>query len=265
MVAGILLVHYAILREVLVRHEIPRGAYLVVLAPVVLMVPWPRYRRPISLAIAAVLTVSYLSTYPQSPGDIWAPKAHATEMADQFEAALDQDELDRLVADGRTAIEQSETPVPPSVIEAVRGRCVHAEPVEVAAIWANDLDWCPLPAFQSYSAYTSRLDEINAGSLRRPREGAGRRHPRRLRDRLPPPRLGVAEGDAGAALQLQERRRVDDRVARARAGARSLWGAAPGGDPRGRARRSDRAAPDPRRRRPAWPTCTVCRSRASSG
>jgi hypothetical protein len=47
----------------------------------------------------------------------------------------------------------------------LRGHTVDVEPWEASIAWAYDLDWRPLPVFQSYSAYTSDLDDENAESL----------------------------------------------------------------------------------------------------
>jgi hypothetical protein len=38
-------------------------------------------------------------------------------------------------------------------------------PWEDGAAWAYDLNWDPLPVFQQYSAYTPRLDDLNAAKL----------------------------------------------------------------------------------------------------
>ena len=43
----------------------------------------------------------------------------------------------------------------------LRGRTVHIWPWEAGVAWAYELDWRPLPVFQSYSAYTPDLDELN--------------------------------------------------------------------------------------------------------
>jgi hypothetical protein len=64
----------------------------------------------------------------------------------------------------------------------VAGRTVHVDPVDAAvALALSGSRWAPLPVFQSYAAYTTALDELNAGVLagpgapevilRRPRDG----------------------------------------------------------------------------------------------
>jgi hypothetical protein len=47
----------------------------------------------------------------------------------------------------------------------LRGKTVDVYPQEATAAWAHDLDWRPLPVFQSYTAFTERLDRLNADAL----------------------------------------------------------------------------------------------------
>lgn len=50
-------------------------------------------------------------------------------------------------------------------LDLLRSGTVHVAPWEAGVVWAYDLDWDPLPMFQQYSAYTERLDELNAAKL----------------------------------------------------------------------------------------------------
>jgi hypothetical protein len=55
----------------------------------------------------------------------------------------------------------------PSILAAVAGHTVHIDPWEAGAAYAfPEFHWAPLPVFQSYSAYTAVLDELNADRLR---------------------------------------------------------------------------------------------------
>jgi hypothetical protein len=47
----------------------------------------------------------------------------------------------------------------------LRSGGVHIAPWEVGVAWAYDLGWDPLPVFQQYAAYNTRLDELNAAKL----------------------------------------------------------------------------------------------------
>jgi hypothetical protein len=53
----------------------------------------------------------------------------------------------------------------PAELALLHSGTVHVAPWEAGAAWAYDLDWDPLPVFQQYSAFTPRLDELNAAKL----------------------------------------------------------------------------------------------------
>jgi hypothetical protein len=77
---------------------------------------------------------------------------------------------------GRAAAEQQEGresmkalyALTPRQLALLRSGTVHVAPWEAGVVWAYDLDWDPLPVFQQYSAYTSRLDDLNAAKLDSP-------------------------------------------------------------------------------------------------
>jgi len=55
----------------------------------------------------------------------------------------------------------------PATLAAIGSETVHVDPVMASAAYAYpELDWKPLPIFQSYTAYTSALDGLNADLLR---------------------------------------------------------------------------------------------------
>ena len=57
----------------------------------------------------------------------------------------------------------------PATLAAIGTETVHVDPVMASAAYAYpDLNWKPLPIFQSYTAYTAALDELNADLLRSP-------------------------------------------------------------------------------------------------
>lgn len=55
--------------------------------------------------------------------------------------------------------------VAPAVLAALEGSTVHIDPYDTSAVWAYDLDWNPVPVFQTYAAFTPALDELNATAL----------------------------------------------------------------------------------------------------
>jgi hypothetical protein len=50
-------------------------------------------------------------------------------------------------------------------VSLLRGHTVQVDPWEVAVAWAYSLDWDPAPVLQDYSAYTARLDRLDASEL----------------------------------------------------------------------------------------------------
>ena len=233
--------HYFVLREVFLRHSLGRGASFAVLIAVALAIPWPPRRQVLSLAISATLAVAFLASVGSSLGEIWGPKSNAHALAHQLHVVADGGELDREREYGRATIESVDK-VPPGVLAALKGRCVNAEPIEVAAVWALRPRLVPAAG----AAVLRRLHQpprpARRGPLRRSREGAGRRDPHGFRDRRTAAGLGVAGGDAGPALQFQVGR-GRRRLAGPGAGSRPLRRAPPGGLRPGRARRAARAAP----------------------
>ena len=53
----------------------------------------------------------------------------------------------------------------PEIIDAVRDEPTMADPWDVSAVWAARAEWDPVPVFQTYSAYTPTLDELNTEHL----------------------------------------------------------------------------------------------------
>ena len=63
-------------------------------------------------------------------------------------------------------LQRSSYALDPATLGALDGHGLHVDPWEASVLWAHpELEWRPLPVFQSYSAYTSSLDERNARAL----------------------------------------------------------------------------------------------------
>ncbi len=55
--------------------------------------------------------------------------------------------------------------LPASMREEMGDARVSIDPSEITAAWVYDLNWDPLPVIQNYTAYTTRLDELNAAAI----------------------------------------------------------------------------------------------------
>lgn len=86
---------------------------------------------------------------------------------DQAKILIDTGRRDQIVTQRRTAL-QSLYGLPPKAFLQLASGSVSVEPWETAMVWAYNLDWAPLPVFQNYSAYTSKLDGLNSDAVASP-------------------------------------------------------------------------------------------------
>lgn len=134
-------------------HLVPGYAGIVVVLVVVLHPSARSWIRVLAGAVVA-LTMSLMALYPTArdvaPG-AWPPDAWPSERV----------RVEKLAK--QALIEDLD--IAPAVLAELQGHPVSIDPWEISAAWAYDLDWHPLPIFQRYSAYTPRLDELNAEVL----------------------------------------------------------------------------------------------------
>ena len=96
--------------------------------------------------------------------DVYTPLADVGDAFDQLRDGLDPGRREE-VAEATRAAARSEYALDRRTLAALERGSVAIEPWEATAAWAYDLDWRPLPVFQSYGAYTPELDQINAEAL----------------------------------------------------------------------------------------------------
>lgn len=124
----------------------------------------PHVRRPI--AIVAIVVLASLAYAAKR--DIIGPSFYFTQRAESF-----RQQLGAVVIPGRAEKDQQlgrETMqetygLTAAELALLRSGTVHVAPWEAGVAWAYNLDWDPLPIFQQYTAYTQRLDKINAAKL----------------------------------------------------------------------------------------------------
>lgn len=163
---------FATFKESFVRHDGQHMPAYFAAAAVLLLTVGVRGRAavlvPLGLAVAvvAIQGVGELSVRPWSSAGLAA--AHVWD-------AVDGGRRQALV-DRSRRVEQRSYQVPAVVLDRLRGHTVHVDPWDAAVVSAYRLPWRPLPVLQSYSAYTSTLDERNAAFL-----GSGKAPERILR------------------------------------------------------------------------------------
>jgi hypothetical protein len=124
----------------------------------------PHVRRPLAIGAVAFLGgLAYLGN--EENLDVWLDLPHRADVLVR--------EVKTLTTPGRAA-EQQEIGraamlglygLTPEQLAPLRWGSAHVATLEAGVAWAWDLDWNPLPVFQQYTAYTERLDELNAAKL----------------------------------------------------------------------------------------------------
>lgn len=86
---------------------------------------------------------------------------------DQARTLVSPGRREAVIEAGRASMEATYQ-LEPGALAALHGHTVAVEPWEIGAAWAYRLRWRPLPVFQNYSAYTSRLDRLNSEAIESP-------------------------------------------------------------------------------------------------
>jgi hypothetical protein len=164
-----LVVMVAAVTFLMFKHAIVRsspggaGIFLATLLAISLALV-PHVRRSIAIAAVAVLIgLVYVGNKDSLEGRL--------EL--QARAELFVDQAETMVLPGRAAEEQLRGreamgafyALSPRELGLLGRKTVHVAAWEAGVAWAYELNWDPLPIFQQYTAYTERLDELNAEKL----------------------------------------------------------------------------------------------------
>jgi len=116
--------------------------------------------RSVVLRSAALAATVALSTVSLLPDPHAALERWSTGLQTMTDGSFRNAALDR----ARIAAQRGYG-LSPAVRAAVAGSPVAVDPTEATLTWAYGLNWHPVPAFQSYVAYTAMLDRLNARAL----------------------------------------------------------------------------------------------------
>jgi hypothetical protein len=154
-------------KEGFVRHEVPHGViYFVGLMGGFLALRWRRGTRGylLGLGLTAILFVFAVASDDKSFIKAVDVGANASSAVSQLRQVSSPSESASITARGRRAIERA-YPIDQPTLSLLRGHTVHVEPYQAAVAWVYQLDWRPLPVFQSYAAYTTTLDQQDADAV----------------------------------------------------------------------------------------------------
>ncbi len=152
-------------KEGFVRHDaLHGGIYFVTLMGAFLAFRWRPGSRMIGLGLAAAMLALSCAANDTSFSTIVAPVANARTAFEQIGEAASAAKRHGIVAAGRALI-RAERPLDPQTLALLHGQTTYVYPYETEIAWAYDLKWGPVPVFQSYSAYTAGLDQLDAEKL----------------------------------------------------------------------------------------------------
>ena len=171
---AVLIVHYFLAREMFVRWGGGHASFVALLVPIALMIPWRRQDRNASFGVAGALAIASLSLLGSDGvglANVFAPVSRAQSLFTDIGTVASPGSA---IAGGRTAIRLADA-VPPALARSLNGHCVNVEPWEVAAVFAYpSWRWCPIGVMQSYAAYTTTLDDLDAAGYANARTGPDR-------------------------------------------------------------------------------------------
>jgi hypothetical protein len=118
------------------------------------------YKRvwPVFIAIIAIATMTAIPVIES--GDPQVIKTQKNPLIQLFSPKTA--DINRAKAAIRAAL----PPLSESYLKEANRKTVDIFPWEISLLYAYDLDWSPRPVVQSYSAYTSRLDSLNAAHFK---------------------------------------------------------------------------------------------------
>lgn len=167
--AGMLLLWLAFcffqFKEGFVRHDAGHAAiYFTTLLGGFFAMRWQSGRRLVGLGLAMGMFALALIGQHFYSSVSFDPIANARSATIQIGEVASSAERQAVILRGREAV-RSAFPLDAPTLALLHGRSVHVSPYQTALAWAYELDWDPLPVFQSYSAYTVGLDQQDAGAL----------------------------------------------------------------------------------------------------
>jgi hypothetical protein len=152
-------------KEGFVRHDAAHAAiFFIALMGGFVALRWRWGGYGVGLGALGLLLVFAVAAQGHAFISVLDPGKNAVSAVRQLVQVSSPSERASIMAKGRREIER-EYPIEPAALQLLRGHTVHVEPIQTPVVWAYRLDWRPLPAFQSYVAYTTSLDRLDAETL----------------------------------------------------------------------------------------------------
>jgi len=126
---------------------------------------WDRRVRALSATVFALTLATFVAAAAVPPAQFLDPFPQSARAVDQLRTIAIPSLRHAALAYAMESMRQG-YPLDPAFLGKVRPYTVHIDPREAGVAFAfRQLQWQPLPVFQSYGAYTTALDEANADFL----------------------------------------------------------------------------------------------------
>jgi hypothetical protein len=159
---------FAIFKEGVVRADLGHLSGFFSAACVLwIAIPWGKARWSWLLAGSAAIAAMGVPVRPPGLPTHLNAIANVRYATDQFRTLVSGSRRAALTNGGRFGMAIGYA-LDSQTLADLHGHTVAVEPSEIGVAWAYQLDWDPLPVFQNYQAYTSRLDEANAAAVASP-------------------------------------------------------------------------------------------------
>lgn len=157
-------VAFLMFKHWVVRSTPDRGAAFLASLLMIGVVLTPYVRRELAIAAIVVLAAfTYISN--EETLDVRLDLlAHAESFVEEVGILVTPGRAAEVQAEGRTAM-LGVYALTPEQLAPLNAGSVHVATLEAGVAWAWEFDWVPLPIFQQYTAYTERLDRLNAEKL----------------------------------------------------------------------------------------------------
>jgi hypothetical protein len=149
-------------KEAFQRHDAAHGAiYFTALLGAIVAYRFPRGTRLIGLGLLGTMLALAVTAQNQTWDSMIDPFEDTETAVTQIGQVFDSSERNHIIAAGRAEI-HSLIPLDAKTLALLHDKTVAVAPFETVLAWAYHLRWKPLPVFQSYAAYTTGLDQLNA-------------------------------------------------------------------------------------------------------